>query len=159
MNGATFVTLGAWHRGVNGATFVMGVGRPGRAILDRRMTNESSETVPVAPTATSWLARLLGWRNLTVASLVHSVLFTGLILCAFVLGKPQPATFVFGFTHGVLYMLMGAACIVAARLRIVPITTVLVVVIVGLFGPYFGAYEFVREHRKRTRASSVPDLG
>ena len=98
-------------------------------------------------------------RNFAVFSVIHSVLFTGLMVCAFALGKPQPATFFFGFTHGVLYMVMAAACIVAARLQIVPVTTALVVVIVGLFGPYFGAYEFLREERRRLTERSLPDVG
>lgn len=100
---------------------------------------------------------MLTIRNFIVFSIVHSVLFTGLMLCAFVLGKPQPATFLFGFTHGVLYMVMTAACLVAARLRIVSVTTALVVVIVGLFGPYFGAFEFVREERRRQAGEPVTD--
>lgn len=103
--------------------------------------------------------RILSIRNFAVFSLVHSVAFTGLMICAFILGKPQPATFVFGFTHGVMYMIMGAACIVAARLRIVSVTTALIVVIVGLFGPYFGAFEFLREERKRTRGETAPEAG
>lgn len=97
------------------------------------------------------IRRVLSVRNFAVFSIVHSFFFTGLMVCVVALGKPQPATFVFGFTHGVMYMLMTAACIVAARLRIVSVTTALVVVIVGLFGPYFGAYEFVREDRRLRR--------
>ncbi len=104
--------------------------------------------VPIRATDHPVLRRMLSVRNLAVFSIVHSVMFTGLMLCAFVLGKPQPITFFFGFTHGVMYMLMGVACIVAARLRIVTVTTALIVVIVGLFGPYFGAYEFLREDRR-----------
>ena len=95
-------------------------------------------------------------RNFIVFGIVHSVAFTGLMLCAFILGKPQPITFLFGFTHGVMYMIMAAACILAARLRIVSITTALVVIIVGVFGPYFGGYEFMREERRR-RAELAPE--
>ena len=98
-------------------------------------------------------------RNFAVFSVIHSVLFTGLMVCAFALGKPQPATFIFGFTHGVMYMVMTVACIAAARLRIVPVTTALVVVIVGLFGPYFGAYEFLREERRDLNEEALPDAG
>jgi hypothetical protein len=105
----------------------------------------------------SGLRRVLTIRNFIVFSIAHSVLFTGLMLCAFVLGKPQPATFFFGFTHGVLYMVMTAACLVAARLRIVSVTTALVVVIVGLFGPYFGAFEFIREQRRQQSEDPLAD--
>ncbi len=103
--------------------------------------------------------RILTVRNFAVFSVIHSVLFTGLMVCAFALAKPQPATFFFGFTHGVMYMVMAVACVAAARLRILSVTTALVVVIVGLFGPYFGAYEFLRVERTRPNEGSLPDTG
>ena len=98
------------------------------------------------------LARLLSFRNLAVASVLHSILFTGLMLCAFVLGKPEPATFVFGFTHGVLYLAMAIACGIAIRLGTVPPTTGLVVIILGALGPYFGTFDFLRELRGRAQS-------
>ncbi len=124
------------------------------------MTERREEAAaPVGSPKNAIIRRILTVRNFAVFSIFHSVLFTGLVLCAFVLGKPQPATFFFGFTHGVLYMVMTVACVVAARLRIVSVTTALVVVIVGLFGPYFGAYEFLREERRRLNELSLPDTG
>ena len=124
------------------------------------MTERRQETAgPEGSLENSIVRRILTVRNFAVFSVIHSVLFTGLMVCAFGLGKPQPATFFFGFTHGVMYMVMAAACVVAARLRIVSVTTALVVVIVGLFGPYFGAYEFLREERRRLREGSLTDAG
>jgi hypothetical protein len=123
-------------------------------------TERHKETAaPVGSPGNPTLRRILTVRNFAVFSVIHSVLFTGLMVCAFVLGKPQPATFFFGFTHGVMYMVMTVACVVAARLRIVSVTTALVVVIVGLFGPYFGAYEFLREDRRLVDERSLPDAG
>jgi hypothetical protein len=107
--------------------------------LEARSPNESA------------LARLLSLRNLAALSLVHCVLFTGLMLFAFVLGHPQPVTFVFGFTHGVLYIVMSVAVGVAAKLRTVSPTTAVVVIVLGAAGPYFGAFDLVREERRRRR--------
>ena len=125
------------------------------------MTTERREETGAleGPPQNAIVRRTLTVRNFAVFSVIHSVLFTGLMVCAFLLGKPQPATFFFGFTHGVMYMIMTAACIVAARLRIVSVTTALIVVIVGLFGPYFGAYEFLRFERQRLNERSLPDAG
>ena len=122
------------------------------------MTTDGFEepAAPVAATGNTVLRRILTVRNFAGFSIVHSVLFTGLMVCAFVLAKPQPATFFFGFTHGVMYMIMTAACIVAARLRIVSITTALIVTICGLFGPYFAAYEFTKDERRRRSGESTP---
>lgn len=108
------------------------------------MTTNHVQQPPTAPI----LRRILTVRKFGVFSIVHSVMFTGLMVCAFILDKPQPATFLFGFTHGVMYMLMGAACIIAARLRIVSVTTAILIIVVGLFGPYFGVYEFLRTRRR-----------
>jgi hypothetical protein len=99
----------------------------------------------------SALARLLSVRNLAALSLVHCVLFTGLMIFAFPLGHPQPVTFAFGFTHGVLYLVMAVAVGVAARLGTVSFTTALVVIVLGAAGPYFGAFDLVREVRRRRR--------
>ncbi len=116
----------------------------------------TSPTTPPSP-PDSPLRRLLSIRNLTVFTLIHCVAFTGLMLCAFVLGKPQPATFWFGFTHGVMYMIMIAAAIAAARLRILSVTSALVIVIAGAMGPYITAFELLRG-RKRDD-DSLPEPG
>lgn len=101
--------------------------------------------------------RLLSFTNLMVVSIVHSILFTGLMLCAFVFDKPEPATFIFGFTHGVLYLVMAVLAGVAAKLRTISVTTALVVIILGAMGPYFGTYDFLRERSRKRRAARLAD--
>jgi hypothetical protein len=104
------------------------------------------------------LVRILSFNHLMVVSILHSILFTGLMLCAFVLGHPQPATFIFGFTHGVLYLVMAVLVGIAARLRTISVTTALVVGIMGAIGPYFGTYDFLREwsRKRRPPAAAAP---
>jgi hypothetical protein len=46
---------------------------------------------------------------------------------------------------------MSVAIIFAARLRTVTVTTAIVVIVLGAAGPYFGAFDLVREERKRRR--------
>lgn len=120
------------------------------------MTDEPTGGAPV-PGASPLLRTLLGVRSLAVFSIVHSVFFTGLMICAFVLDKPQPATFIFGFVHGVMYMIMTAAAIVAARIRTISVTSALIIVIIGLFGPYVGAIELVRTLRRGDRDEPLAD--
>lgn len=110
--------------------------------------DESAET-PAAPTDHLLLRRILSFRHLFILSAIHSVLFTGLMLCAFVLDHPQPATFIFGFLHGVLYMAMALMVIVAGRLGTITWTTALVVIALGAMGPYFGTLDFWRESRRQ----------
>ncbi len=68
-------------------------------------------------------------------------------MCAFVIGKPQPFTFVLGLSHGLLWIFMSLACIAAARLRIVSLRLAVAVAVLGGIGPFFGSYEFIREER------------
>jgi pilus assembly protein TadC len=72
-----------------------------------------------------------------------------LLVCAFAIGKPEPATTVLGFTHGILWIAMSLACIVAARARIVSLRLAVAVAVLGGIGPFFGSHEFVREERVR----------
>ena len=91
----------------------------------------------------------LRFERLKWISFVHSCIYTALLLCAFVIGKPQPLTFVLGLTHGLLWIFMSLSCIAAARLRIVPLKLAVAVAVLGGIAPFFGSYEFIREQRKR----------
>ncbi len=89
------------------------------------------------------------FANLKRMSFAHSCIYTALLVCAFAAGKPQPATFVLGLTHGLLWIAMSLACIVCVRLRIVPMRLAAAVAVLGGIGPFFGSWEFVREQRRR----------
>jgi len=90
----------------------------------------------------------LRFEHLKWISFTHSCIYTALLLCAFVIGKPQPFTFVLGLTHGLLWIFMSLACIAAARLRIVSLRLAVAVAVLGGIGPFFGSYEFIREERR-----------
>jgi hypothetical protein len=81
-------------------------------------------------------------------SFTHSCIYTALLVCAFVLSKPEPLTFVLGMTHGLLWIGMSLICIVCARLRVVSLRLAVAVAVLGGIGPFFGSYEFVREQRR-----------
>jgi hypothetical protein len=87
-------------------------------------------------------------------SFFHSCVYTSLLICAFALGKPQPATLVLGWTHGLLWIGMSFACIAAARMRIVSLRLAVAVAVLGGIGPFFGSYEFVREQRRRASSGA-----
>jgi hypothetical protein len=89
------------------------------------------------------------FTRLKWTSFTHSCVYTALLICAFAAGKPQPATFVLGLTHGLLWIGMSLTCIVCVRLRIVPLRLATAVAVLGGIGPFFGSFEFVREQRRR----------
>ena len=76
------------------------------------------------------------------------------MIVAFGLGNPQPETFILGLAHGLLWIGMSLVCLVAVRLRILPLRIAVAVAVLGGIGPFFGSAEFIREQRRRTRAAS-----
>ena len=89
-------------------------------------------------------------------SFFHSCVYTSLLLCAFALGKPQPATLVLGWTHGILWIGMSLACITAARMGIVSLRLAVAVAVLGGIGPFFGSWEFVRAQRAHSKGARRP---
>jgi len=119
---------------------------------------------PSAFTRTSTARRLrpgvgpLTFGRLKWVSFTHSCIYTALLVCAFVLAKPEPLTFVLGMSHGLLWIAMSLTCIVCVRLRVVPLKLAVAVAVLGGIGPFFGSYEFVREQRRRASAGeSIAD--
>lgn len=94
----------------------------------------------------------LHFKRLKWISFTHSCIYTALLLCAFVIGKPQPLTFTLGMTHGLLWIFMSLTCIAAARLGVVSLRLAVAVAVLGGIAPFFGSYEFVREQRRRAAA-------
>jgi hypothetical protein len=86
--------------------------------------------------------------RLEAASFVHSAIYTGLLVCAFALGSPQPETFWLGLGHGVLWIGMSLVCIAAARARIIPFWLAVTVAVLGGLGPFAGSIGFVIQQRR-----------
>jgi len=91
----------------------------------------------------------LTFTRLKWTSFAHSCIYLALLLCAFAIGKPQPATFILGLSHGLLWIGMSLICIACVRLRLVPLRLAVAVAVLGGIGPFFGSWEFVREQRRR----------
>jgi len=94
------------------------------------------------------------FRRLEVVSFTHSAVYLALLVCAFGLGKPEPATFMLGLTHGLMWIGMSLVCIAAARARIIPFWLAVTVAVLGGFGPFAGSVGFVVAGRRRTSLTS-----
>jgi hypothetical protein len=94
--------------------------------------------------------RAVTFRRLEVVSFTHSAVYLALLLCAFVLGNPQPETFILGMSHGLLWIGMSIVCIGAARARIIPFWLAVTVAVLGGLGPFAGSIGFVVAERRRT---------
>jgi hypothetical protein len=95
------------------------------------------------------------FHRLEFVSITHSIVYLGLLVCAFVAGKPEPATFILGLTHGLLWIGMSLVCIAAARARIIPFWLAVTVAILGGLGPFAGTIGFVVADRRREREQAA----
>jgi hypothetical protein len=118
------------------------VNTPAGATASIAHTTPADDAVPAASHPQVFSA--LKWTSFT-----HSCVYASLLVCAFAIGNPQPATFVLGLTHGLLWIFMSLVCLACVRLRIVPLRLAVAVAVLGGIGPFFGSYEFVREQRRR----------
>jgi putative exporter of polyketide antibiotics len=92
------------------------------------------------------------FRALKYASFTHSAVYLALLFCALT----DRETLALGWIHGLGWIAMSIACLVAVRLRVVPLRVALAVVILGGVGPFFGSAMFVLEERRRAAAPSPP---
>lgn len=107
-----------------------------------------SSTQPLFP-------RVITLRRLEVVSFIHSCVYTALLICAFALHNPEPATFVLGLTHGLMWIGMSLVCITATRWRVVPFWLAVCVAVLGGLGPFIGSAGFIHEFRRRAKADPV----
>ena len=93
--------------------------------------------------------RVVTFERLEVVSFIHSTVYLSLLVCAFVLGNPEPATFILGLAHGLIWIGMSLVCIAAARVREIPYWLAVTVAVLGGLGPFAGTIGFVIESRRR----------
>ena len=93
--------------------------------------------------------RLITFRRLEAASFTHSAVYAALLVCAFGLGNPEPATFILGLSHGLIWIAMSLVCIAAARAHLIPFWLAVTVAVLGGLGPFAGSLGFVLQARRR----------
>jgi len=93
------------------------------------------------------------FKRLELVSFTHSCVYMALLISAFVLGNPEPATFILGLTHGLMWIAMSMVCIAAARARVIPFWLAVTVAVLGGLGPFMGSGGFIVEGRRRAEAA------
>lgn len=93
--------------------------------------------------------RLLSFERLKRGSFTHSAIYTALLVSIFT--GPDDAKLVLGWAHGIGWILMSLACIVALRARVIDLRLAVAVAILGGVGPFIGSIEFVRAARRDRR--------
>lgn len=87
--------------------------------------------------------------RLEAASFTHSAVYLALLLCAFVLGNPEPETFILGLSHGLIWIAMSLICIAAARAHVIPFWLAVTVAVLGGLGPFAGSIGFLIAGRRK----------
>jgi hypothetical protein len=126
----------------------------GRGTVPPQSGNERPGVRLMGATA---FTRVVTFGRLEVVSFIHSTVYLSLLICAFALGNPEPATFILGMAHGLIWIGMSLVCIAAARYRVIPYWLALTVAVLGGLGPFAGTIGFVIESRRR-RQEAVSGL-
>jgi hypothetical protein len=91
---------------------------------------------------------LLTFPRLKWGSFIHSAVYTVLLVVWLVPGLAG-AEMIFGMAHGIGWIAMSLACLVALRLRVIDLRLAVAVAVLGGVGPFIGSYEFWRQARAR----------
>ena len=88
---------------------------------------------------------MTAFRALKYGSFAHSAVYVALLFAALT----DRETLALGWIHGLGWIAMSVACLVAVRFRVLPLRIALAVVVLGGVGPFFGSIAFVLEERRR----------
>jgi hypothetical protein len=93
------------------------------------------------------MSELLTFRRLKWASFTHSTIYTVLLTVWLVPGL-HGLEAIFGMAHGLGWIAMSVACILALRLGVINLRLAVAVAVLGGVGPFIGSYEFIRQGRR-----------
>jgi uncharacterized membrane protein len=94
------------------------------------------------------------FATLRALSFTNSAVFTALLVVAFGLDKPEPATTILGYTHGSMWILLSVLSLIAVRRRTIPFWLAVLVSVLGGIGPFVGSAGFVVARRRDARAAA-----
>ncbi|MGI8921195.1 MAG: hypothetical protein ACR2HD_05915 [Solirubrobacteraceae bacterium] len=83
---------------------------------------------------------------LRALSFTNSTVFTGL-LAVWAAGSAEPATFILGLSHGLMWISLSCLSLLAVRRRTIPFWLAVLVAVIGGLGPYVGSAGFVLARR------------
>jgi hypothetical protein len=96
---------------------------------------------------------VITFDRLKYLSFAHSGVYLTLLVLAI---AELPAKTIFGWAHGIGWIVISLLCVYAVRRRILPLWLGLTVAVVGGLGPFAGSIGFVVcERRSRTQEVTV----
>ena len=101
---------------------------------------------------------MITFTRLKYLSFAHSGVYL-VLLALWLSDGPDDLRMVFGWAHGVGWIVMSALCIVAVRLRVIPLWLAVMVAVVGGIGPFAGSIGFVVHERRAARPGAALERG
>jgi len=94
----------------------------------------------------------VSFEQLKLLSFAHSAVYLMLLTVWLVPGLPGPEL-VFGWGHGIGWIVMSLLAIDGVRRRVIPLWLGVMVAIVGGVGPFAGSAGFIVQERRRPAAT------
>jgi hypothetical protein len=88
------------------------------------------------------------FEQLKLLSFTHSAIYLTLLTVWLVPGL-EGAELVFGWAHGIGWILMSLLCIDAVRRHVIPLWLAVTVAVIGGVGPFAGSAGFVVQDKRR----------
>jgi hypothetical protein len=95
---------------------------------------------------------VITFQRLKAASFAHSTVYAILLVVWLVPGL-HTEEMVFGFAHGIGWILMCVLALEGLRTRVINLRLAVAIAVIGAVGPFVGSYEFVRQSRARVKPS------
>ena len=99
---------------------------------------------------------MITFGRLKYLSFAHSGVYLTLLALSL---TDHPAKTVFGWAHGIGWIVISLLCIAAVRLRVIPLWLGVMVAVVGGLGPFAGSAGFVVHERRKGRQETRPQRG
>jgi hypothetical protein len=96
------------------------------------------------------------FTHLKYLSFTHSAIYVTLLALAV---ADHPAKTVFGWAHGIGWIVISLLCVDAVRRRVIPLWLGIMVAVVGGLGPFAGSAGFVVQERRQRRQEPQLERG
>jgi hypothetical protein len=101
---------------------------------------------------------VITFTRLKYLSFAHSAIYFTLLVL-WLSDGPDGLRSLFGWLHGVGWIVMSLLCIVAVRKRVIPLWLAVMVAVVGGIGPFAGSISFVVCERRAAPAERALERG
>jgi hypothetical protein len=101
---------------------------------------------------------VITFTRLKYLSFAHSAIYFTLLVL-WLSDGPDGLRSLFGWLHGIGWIVMSLLCIVAVRKRVIPLWLAVMVAVVGGIGPFAGSISFVVCERRNAPAERALERG